>query len=425
MKTRLSEGYVHALWRAAEVKGITRRTFLSLLTIGGSAAVLAACGQSAAPSPTTAPSAAPGQTTPTAPTKFVAEPLPTQFFRPIGGGNAEMQFQNMANVQYTTPNSIFFVRDHTTVAYIDADTWQLSIEGDGIDKPYTLTYQDLLSMPTTSVTRYIECAGNGRSFYDTMMKNPASGGQWRLGAYGIAEWTGVKVSDLLNKAGMKSNALQVMATGLDSTNVRRPISVEKAMADDTILAYKMNGEILPTDHGFPARMVVPGTVGVNNIKWVGKITVSTTPIWTDWNTKLYVLIGPDYQPDPKIPESLGPAVNEQVMKSAVALPWEAKLKAGQQKIVGYAWSPKGKISKVDVSLDGGKTYQAATLVGPNIEMAGTRWEFNFDANNSMTSITPKATDEQGNEQYDVSQQKWNKQGYLFGAMVPHPITVEG
>ena len=99
------------------------------------------------------------------------------------------------------------------------------------------------------------------------------------------------------------------------------------------------------------------------------------------------------------------------------------MKAGQQKVVGYAWSPDGKIASVDVSLDGGSTFQPAKLVGPNVERAGSRWEFSFMANPGNMTITPRATDDKGNIQYPASQQKWNQMGYLFGAIVPHPVTV--
>jgi sulfane dehydrogenase subunit SoxC len=111
------------------------------------------------------------------------------------------------------------------------------------------------------------------------------------------------------------------------------------------------------------------------------------------------------------------------MKSAICLPFPAKLKAGQQNIVGYAWSPFGKITKVDVSMDGGSTFNAAMLTGPNIERAGTRWTFSFSAQPGNMTITPRATDEQGNVQYPISEQKWNQLGYIFGAMVPHPVEV--
>ncbi len=161
-------------------------------------------------------------------------------------------------------------------------------------------------------------------------------------------------------------------------------------------------------------------MGVASIKWVGNITVSTQPIFVDKNTNSYVLVGPDYQPQPP---ALGPAVTTQVMKSACCLPWPASLKAGAQTIVGYAWSPAGKIAAVDVSVDGGRTFQPAKLTGPNIEKSGSRWEFSFVAKPGDVTITPRATDEKGSVQYDVSQQKWNQQGYIFGAMVPHPVTI--
>ncbi len=139
----------------------------------------------------------------------------------------------------------------------------------------------------------------------------------------------------------------------------------------------------------------------------------------DWNTTSYVLIGPDYQAQPP---SKGPVVTEQVMKSALALPWPATLKAGPQKVMGYAWTPNGKIAKVEVSVDGAKTFAPAKLVEPNVERAGVRWEFSFDARPGDMTITPRASDDKG-AQPDVAQQKWNEQGYIFGAAVPHPVKV--
>ena len=431
MNTTLSEEQVTSLWDVAQQSGLSRRKFLALLATGGIAAVLAAWAPAAAP--TSAPTAAPTKAAPAAPTagapaqapaaaaRTIEKPLPPQFFIPLGT-NTEMRFEVMANRQYTMPNGLFFVRSHTSTPVIDVKTWKLSVEGDGVEKPFELTYDELLKLPSKTVTRYVECAGNGRSFYDTLLKKPAQGGQWKLGAYGIAEWTGVPLSELLKRAGIKSSAVDVMPTGLDSQKIERPMSVAKAMEEDVILAYMMNGDILPTDHGFPARIIAPGWVGIANIKWVGKITVSEKALFVDKNTNNYVLIGPDYQPQG---QAKGPILSDNSMKSAIALPFPATLKAGQQKIVGYAWSPFGKIAKVDISLDGGKTFQAATLVGPNIERAGTRWELAFNATPDITTITPRATDEKGNVQYEVAQQKWNEQGYVFGAMAPHPVKVEG
>ena len=194
----------------------------------------------------------------------------------------------------------------------------------------------------------------------------------------------------------------------------------KAMEEDSLLVYLMNGEILPADHGFPVRAFLPGWVGSASIKWVNRIVVSTKPINVTMNTTSYVLIGPDYQPQPP---AKGAAMTTQILKSACCLPWPATLTAGHQKITGYAWSPFGKIKTVNVSLDGGRNFQMATLGETNIERAGVRWEFSFDARPGDLTITPCATDDKGNTQYDISQQKWNQLGYLFGAMVPHPVKV--
>jgi DMSO/TMAO reductase YedYZ molybdopterin-dependent catalytic subunit len=228
------------------------------------------------------------------------------------------------------------------------------------------------------------------------------------------------MSELLDRAGVKSSATEVMPVGLDTQQVRRPMTLAKAQQPDTLLVYGMNGDILPIDHGFPARMLVPGWVGVNNIKWVGKILVTEEHNAVDWNTNLYVLIGPDYQPQG---EAKGPPVDEQVMKSAISLPWPAALKAGSQQITGFAWSPAGKISKVEVSTVSGRTFQEATLMDPNTERAGVRWQITLQLGPEMTSIMPRATDETGKVQPAIPDQKWNEQGYLFGAAVPHPLSV--
>ncbi len=448
MKSVMTEQQVESLWETVRQAGMSRREFLALLASGGAAAVLAACAPAATPTaaPTLAPTAAPTEAATTAPTAAATQaptaapagptpgtpapapavapqvkPVPAQFFIQHGT-NAEMRFELMANKEYATPNSYFFVRNHTPTPVIDVKTWKLSVEGNGVERPFEITYDELLQMPSHTVTRYVECAGNGRSFFESLLNQAAQGSQWKLGAYGIAEWTGVKLSDLLNRAGVKSTAVEVMPTGLDAQKIERPMPLEKAMQEDTLLAYMMNGEILGHDHGFPARVVTPGYVGIANIKWVGKITVSEQPLFVDKNTNSYVLIGPDYQPQPP---AKGPILYDNSMKSAIALPWPAELKAGSQSIFGYAWSPFGTITGVELSLDGGQTYQPATLVGPNIERAGTRWEFTFDATPNVTTITPRATDDKGNKQTDIAQQKWNEQGYTWAAVIPHPVQVTG
>jgi sulfane dehydrogenase subunit SoxC len=160
-------------------------------------------------------------------------------------------------------------------------------------------------------------------------------------------------------------------------------------------------------------LFVPGWIGTNSIKWVGRIVVSSEPIKVKWNTASYAMHGPDYPDDP--------ALTFQPIKSVVALPWEAQLSTGQQTVRGFAWSPHGRIVKVEYSLEGGGSWQTATLLEPNQPLAWVRWEFNWDPQPGSYEILTRATDEQGNSQPD--RVLWNSLGYLYNAVVSHPVTV--
>ena len=154
-------------------------------------------------------------------------------------------------------------------------------------------------MPSREVTAFVECAGNGRSFFATQQGTPAPGSQWTLGAVGVARWRAV-CPDVLRHAGLDPwRAVDVMPQGLDPTvvangvdtgHVRRPLSIQKAL-HDALLVYEMNGQTLPPDHGFPVRLLVPGWVGVANIKWLGQIEVADQPLFSPWNTTQYRLTG--------------------------------------------------------------------------------------------------------------------------------------
>jgi DMSO/TMAO reductase YedYZ molybdopterin-dependent catalytic subunit len=281
-----------------------------------------------------------------------------------------------------------------------------------------LSYDEILSMPSVSVIRYVECAGNGRSFFAAFQGKKADGTQWKLGAIGVAEWTGVPLSEVLSRAGLKKSATDLMPEGLDDLKVRRPMPMAKALEEDTLLVYAMNGQLLPPDHGFPVRALLPRWIGVANIKWVGRIEVSEKPIFSPWNTDTYVLIGPDYKPEPP---SKGPILSNQDLKSALELPWGGEVSATRRLVRGRSWSPFGKIAKVEYSLDQGKSWQTATLREPNIAAAWVRWDFDWEPKPGKHTIRVRATDEKGNTQPDKV--SFNQQGYLFNAMVDHPLEV--
>jgi sulfane dehydrogenase subunit SoxC len=374
----------------------TRRKFLA--TGAAAAASLAAGG--------TAFAQAPAQ-------KFHVKALPGEIFIDHGI-NQETRLETLRG--YLTPASHFFVRNHTATPVLDARTWRLRIEGNAVERPFELSFDELLRLPARSVTCFVECAGNGRGFFKDVMGKVASGTQWRQGAIGVAEWTGVPLGAVLEMARVRRDTprdiLNVLVEGLDSVKVNRPMSLAKALEDDTLLAYAFNGEPVPPDHGFPVRAIVPGWVGINNIKWVGRIEVRDSVIDVPTTTKTYVLEGPDY------PNKV--VLREQTIKSAVALPWAATLPAGRRRVHGFAWSPAGRISKVEYSLDGG-AWQPATLREPNIARAWTRWDFEWDARPGDHVILTRATDDRGNTQ--PASIPWNAQGYGYNVPVRHPVKV--
>jgi sulfane dehydrogenase subunit SoxC len=161
---------------------------------------------------------------------------------------------------------------------IDTKTWRLKVEGNCVSQPITYTYNDLLAMPATTIARYVGCADDGLPEHTSAPDKAAHVRPGRLGLYGIQEWTGVRLSYILSQAWITSAAAFVVPTGLDGARVERPIPADKAMQEDTILAYMVDGHTLTAEHGFPARCLVSGWVGVSNIKWVYKITVSSTPV---------------------------------------------------------------------------------------------------------------------------------------------------
>ncbi|HEY2603491.1 MAG TPA: sulfite oxidase [Thermoleophilaceae bacterium] len=402
-----------------ERSGYSRR---QLLKAGaGGVALLAGLGRLASPQVARAATHA-------AAASPILKPLPPEWFINYGS-NAEMRWDAAHQLGYRIPNGRFFVRDHTATPLIDSRTWQLRVFGSGlrgapsVDKAVTFDLKKLRSLPAREVQAFIECAGNGRSFFAKQQNTPASGTQWGLGAVGVARWRGVPLSEVLDRAGIRRGAVDVMPQGLDNTvvtngvdsgHVRRPLPVSKAL-DDVLLAYEMNGKPLPPDHGHPLRLVVPGWVGVASIKWLGQIEVSTQPLFSPWNTTQYKLVGPSYANQPPL--------TTQAVKSAFELPWNASLAAGRRhELSGRSWSGKAPIRRVEVSTDGGATWRKARLSGPNLPTAWVRWDFPWQPTRSGSyTLQARATDRAGRTQpFAVP---FNTGGYLFWAVVKHPVVV--
>jgi DMSO/TMAO reductase YedYZ molybdopterin-dependent catalytic subunit len=360
----------------------------------------------------------------------IVKPLPPELFI-VHGTNAETRWEAMSGQGHLTPADRFFVRNHTATPLIDARTWRLRLWGSGLrgspaeDRPVEFSYEDLLGLRAETLTAFIECTGNGRGFFTTQQGQTVSGTPWRLGAVGVARWRGVRLATVLDKAGLSGRAVDLLPRGLDADfvdkgvdlgRVRRPLPIAKALKD-VLLAYEMNGRPLPADHGFPVRLVVPSWVGIASIKWLGDIQVSDAPLFSPWNTRYYRLFGPDYPPEG------GPPLTRMVVKSAFELPWEARLEAGRTHMLrGRSWSGNGRIRHVEVSVDGGATWQRALPHGPRTASAWLSWEFRWTPREAGAhTLLARATDETGGTQPE--RVPYNTLGYLFGAVVRHPVTV--
>ncbi|WP_122817125.1 sulfite oxidase [Nocardioides pantholopis] len=375
----------------------------------------------------------------------ILKPLPLDRFV-VHGTNAEMRWGSVRARAALTPQADLFVRNHTRTPVLDAATYTLRVHGDGLARPrgeqeaLTLRLADLRRLPRTTITATHECTGNGRRFFADQQGTPAAGTPWALGAVGAVRWEGVLLRDLLARVGIRRDAVSVLATGLDDPyvtggvdygRVRRPFPVRKAL-DDALLAWAANGEPLLPDHGFPLRLVLPGWVGIASIKWLGSLEISTTELSSPWSTKWYRMTGGEHPADAP-PLTLNP------VRSAFELDWDAVLPAARSvTLTGRSWSGAAPIVRVDVSVDGGATWRAADLQDRHSargaqrhgglgrrghrDRSWTRWSYQWRRPAAGPhELLARATDAAGRTQPDTT--PFNDAGYLFDAVVRHPVTV--
>lgn len=408
-----------AQWLAGEARadGVSRRNLLRLAAAAGAVTTLAAL-----PIPAAADTPAPGP--------GIVKPIPPELFT-IRGTNAETNWSALRGTGFHTPVDRFFVRNHTSTPVLDKDTWTLKFWGSGLrgapeaTRPVEFDYHDLRRMPAVTIDAFIECAGNGRSYFTSQQGDTVAGTAWTLGAIGTARWRGVPLSHVLRHAGLTRDAVDIQPRGLDGEylsggvnlgRVRRPMPVAKAL-DDVILAYEMNGEPLPYDHGYPVRVIVPSWIGVSNIKWVGDMEVSKQPLYSPWNTDFYKLFGPAY------PEGGSAPLTRQTLKSAFETAPGATFAANtRHRLTGRSWSGHGGISHVEVSTDDGTTWRRARLHDRPRADAWSRWSTDWHPDTpGPTTLLARATDTTGRTQ--PIRTTPNAQGYLFDAVFRHPVTV--
>lgn len=348
----------------------------------------------------------------------MCKPTPGELLRARGASGCDFETRlAMIGDRVVTPTDRFYIRQHGPTPLVDARSWRLRVHGDGVGRQIALGLSELAEMPQTTCTRTLECAGNGRRFFKESFGVEAEGGQWETGAIGTAEWSGVRLGTLLERAGLRDDARDVMPEGLDELRVRRPMPLAKALAEDTLVALRMNGEPLLPDHGFPARLVVSGWVGAAWIKWVRRIEVSTRPLHSPYNTTEYVLVGPEYPSDGP---ALGPVITEMPVMSVIELDRPATLPAGRHAIHGRAFAGEGRTGEVACRIDDGP-WRTAELAGPNEAGSWVRWRFQWDATAGEHVLRVRATDEHGRSQPD--RVPWNDHGYLYNAVVAHPVSV--
>ncbi len=303
---------------------------------------------------------------------------------------------------YLTPVPQHYVRNHFPVPDVDRAAWRLRVEG-AVARTLSLSLDELRTLPSVTRTVTLECAGNGR----LLLTPKVTGVQWERGAVSTAEWTGVPVDVLLERAGVRDAAVDLVGEGLDGgepggsprpggeISYHRGLSIAEARRRGVLVAYAMNGAPLETLHGAPARLVVPGAYGMASVKWLSRLIVTDAPFDGYWQTTDYAYwdrSGPFPQRRPL------PGVQ---VKSLVAEPWTgASVERGASVTVrGAAWS-EGAITRVEVSADGGASWTDAVLEDEAVPGVWRRWRFAWTAPATAGPVTlmSRATDSLGRTQ---------------------------
>ena len=281
-----------------------------------------------------------------------------------------------------TPNGLFFERHHAGVPEIDPAEHRLMLHG-LVRNPLVFSMEDLRRLPSVSRIHFLECSGNPG--YTRPFGKTASA---LVGLVSCAEWTGVPLKILLDEAGVKPDAKWVVAEGADSAAMNRSIPLEKCL-EDALVVYSQNGERLRPEQGYPIRLLCPGFEGNMSIKWLRRLHVTDAPVHSREETSKYT----DLLPDGKARQF----TFYMEAKSIITKPsGEQKISnPGFVEITGLAWSGRGKIAKVDVSVDGGRTWAPAALQEPVLSRALTRFRYPWNWNGQPAVIQSRATDETG------------------------------
>jgi DMSO/TMAO reductase YedYZ molybdopterin-dependent catalytic subunit len=337
--------------------------------------------------------------------------------------NLESPFASLDS--FLTPNKLFYVRNHFAMPKLDAETWRLRVVG-AVKKPLELTHAEILKLPAQTLPVTLECAGNGRAF----LEPKAKGVQWQLGAVGTAEWTGVPLTAILERAGLRSEAVDVVLEGADEGEVKnepkpagkvhfaRGLPLAKALKPEVVLAHRMNGEALPMAHGFPLRAVVAGWYGMASVKWLTRIVVTDRPFHGYDQTTDYAV----WERRDNLP-TLTPITGMEV-KASIARPTvDETIPAGKAyRINGAAWAGEADVTKVEVSTDGGASWAVARLLEKPLPFCWRRWEYTWNKPGAgKQKLLARATDQRGRTQ--PLQRDPDRRNYMISHVVPVGIQV--
>ena len=281
-----------------------------------------------------------------------------------------------------TPNGLFYERHHAGVPTIDPAQHRLMVHG-LVERPLIFTVDDIRRFPSTSQIHFLECSGNPG--YKKPYGKTASD---LVGLLSCAEWTGVSMKLVLQEAGLRPEAKWVVAEGADAAALTRSIPIGKCL-EDAMIVYSQNGERLRPQQGYPLRLILPGFEGNMNVKWLRRLHVTAEPAYSREETSKYT----DLMPDGTAREfSFYMEAKSIILRPSGGQRLDTK---GFLEISGIAWSGRGKISRVDVSVDDGRNWQEAQLQEPILTRALTRFRLPWHWNGQPTVIQSRATDETG------------------------------
>ena len=305
--------------------------------------------------------------------------------RSVGDFHSLTPLQDLHGI--ITPSSLHFERHHNGVPAIDPSRHRVLVHG-LVARPLFITVDDLHRFPSVSRLVFIECAGNSRNGWGIAEDRTV---QDMHGLTSTSEWTGVKLATLLDAAGLKPEASWILAEGADAAALTRSVPLTDEVLSEAMVCYAQNGEALRPEQGYPVRLVLPGFEGNINVKWLRRLKVGSSPFMTRWETAKYTDLMPD-----------GTAYQFSLVmeaKSVITSPSGGQqMRPGFQEIRGLAWSGRGRVVGVEVTVDGGRTWHRAELQEPVLSKCHTRFRMAWTWNGEETILQSRCVDQTGYRQ---------------------------